>query len=404
MNYLSSKFNFERGENDLAKILTESKTLPNFIDLTSSNPTSLFVYDLDLIQSAFINPSIISYKPDPQGLKETRLALVDYYQKKGRLMDVDQFFLTSGTSEAMSFILKTICDTGSEVLVPTPGYPLYDFLLVMENVKSVNYSLVPRLTESQNKLIWEIDFEILERNINRNTKAIIIVEPNNPTGSRLTVSDSKKLVDLCQQKNLVLIVDEVFSDYYKEYYLSQPFTKANCIFLNGISKTLALPQMKLSWMYLSGEPEFVAQLKEGLEIVADSFLSVNMPVQLGLGKLLEGAEKIQSQIRERIYTNCTRVKQLLKSHTEIDFFLPDGGWYLLLKINTFSDDEEFACKLLKNNITYVFPGYMFDLEKDCFIVISLIVPEEIFEEGIKRIIRFTQESKQDLPQSNKKYH
>ena len=177
MNYLSSKFNFERGENDLAKILTESKTLPNFIDLTSSNPTSLFVYDLDLIQSAFINPSIISYKPDPQGLKETRLALVDYYQKKGRLMDVDQFFLTSGTSEAMSFILKTICDTGSEVLVPTPGYPLYDFLLVMENVKSVNYSLVPRLTESQNKLIWEIDFEILERNINRNTKAIIIVEP-----------------------------------------------------------------------------------------------------------------------------------------------------------------------------------------------------------------------------------
>lgn len=393
MNYLSSKFNFERGDNNLSKLLKEKREQPNFIDLTSSNPTSLFEYDLDSIRSALTNPLILSYKPDPQGLKETRLALVEYYKAKGRNLKVDQFFLTSGTSEAMSFILKTICDTNSEILLPTPGYPLYDFILVLENAKSSNYSLVPKLAENKNKLVWEMDFDLLKRKINRNTKAIVIVEPNNPTGSRLTVHDAQKLVSICIENNLVLIVDEVFSDYYEGYYLTQPFIEANCIFLNGISKTLALPQMKLSWMYISGGSEFIKQIKEGLEIIADSYLSVNIPVQLGLPKFLETADIIQSQIKKRIHENCLHAQKLLKAESNIEFFLPDGGWYMLLKINTFFDDEDFACNLLKKESTYIFPGYMFDLEKDCFLVISLIVSEEIFQEGIKRIILFTKESK-----------
>lgn len=391
MNYLSSKFNFERGENDLSKLLSVKKNQTSFLDLTSSNPTSLFSYDTESILSAFQNPLIASYQPDPQGLMEARLAIVEYYNSKGRRLLADQIFLTSGTSEAMSFILKAVCDSDSEILLPTPGYPLYDFLLVLENVKSSHYTLVSSAGENQHSLNWEIQFELLEKKITPNTKAIVLVEPNNPTGSRLSNQDATKLVSLCLEKNLILIVDEVFSDYYDSYYATQPFCDANCIFLNGISKTLALPQMKLSWMYLSGNSEFVKQMKEALEIITDSYLSVNIPVQLGLRKLLETSNQIQSQIKQRIQKNCLQIQTLLETEDRITYILPKGGWYMLLKIKTRLDDERFACELLETQSVYVYPGYMFDLENECFTVISLIVPEEILQEGIKRIIRFLQD-------------
>lgn len=388
MNYLSEKFNFDRSENDLSKLLQIVKTKPEFLDLTSSNPTLFFEYDHDKIRSAFLENSFFPYAPDPQGIIKARLALVNYYHTKGRKRKPENFFFTSGTSEAMSFILKAICNPDSEILLPTPGYPLYDFIFNLENCESRNYLLYPERSENPNKLLWKIDFQSLEENINKNTKAIVIVEPHNPTGARLIPNDVAKLILIAKSKKIILIIDEVFSDYYEGYYKVNSYTEANCIYLNGLSKTLALPQMKLSWIYLDGDLEFVAQMKDALEIVSDTYLSVNIPVQLGLEKILETSDGIQLKINNRIRENCFKISQLLKANNSIEFFFPDGGWAMILKLTNNWDDENFAYKLLKNHSVYVYPGYMFDMPESCYIVISLILPTKMIEEGIARIIRF----------------
>lgn len=388
MNYLSSKLNFDRTENELAKLLHLVKTQENFIDLTSSNPTLFFEYETELIQKALSSNNIFPYAPDPNGLKTARQEIVKYYQSKGRILDVDNLFLTSGTSEAMSFILKAICNFNSEILLPTPGYPLYDFIVQLENTSAKNYILYPESTNDSNKLNWKIDFEKLEQGITKNTKAIVIVEPHNPTGSRLNPEDAARVTQIANDKNLILIIDEVFSDYYPDYYTVNPYIEANCIYLNGLSKTLALPQLKLSWIYLSGKQEFVSQLKEALEIISDTYLSVNTPVQTGLEILLQTADSIQNKIKTQIKENKKIIYKNLKDDSFIDFFIPEGGWYLILKLKTNIEDETFSYQFLNDQKVYTYPGYMFDMPGDKYIVISLLPDKDSFEEGIKRLIHF----------------
>lgn len=388
MNYLSSKLNFDRTENELAKLLHLVKTQENFIDLTSSNPTLFFEYETELIQKALSSNNIFPYAPDPNGLKTARQEIVKYYQSKGRILDVDNLFLTSGTSEAMSFILKAICNFNSEILLPTPGYPLYDFIVQLENTSAKNYILYPESTNDSNKLNWKIDFEKLEQSITKNTKAIVIVEPHNPTGSRLNPEDAARVTQIANDKNLILIIDEVFSDYYPDYYTVNPYIEANCIYLNGLSKTLALPQLKLSWIYLSGKQEFVSQLKEALEIISDTYLSVNTPVQTGLEILLQTADSIQNKIKTQIKENKKIIYKNLKDDSFIDFFIPEGGWYLILKLKTNIEDETFSYQFLNDQKVYTYPGYMFDMPGDKYIVISLLPDKDSFEEGIKRLIHF----------------
>lgn len=388
MNYLSSKLNFDRTENELAKLLHLVKTQENFIDLTSSNPTLFFEYETELIQKALSSNNIFPYAPDPNGLKTARQEIVKYYQSKGRILDVDNLFFTSGTSEAMSFILKAICNFNSEILLPTPGYPLYDFIVQLENTSAKNYILYPESTNDSNKLNWKIDFEKLEQSITKNTKAIVIVEPHNPTGSRLNPEDAARVTQIANDKNLILIIDEVFSDYYPDYYPVNPYLEANCIYLNGLSKTLALPQLKLSWIYLSGKQEFVSQLKEALEIISDTYLSVNTPVQTGLEILLQTADSIQNKIKTQIKENKKIIYKNLKDDSFIDFFIPEGGWYLILKLKTNIEDETFSYQFLNDQKVYTYPGYMFDMPGDKYIVISLLPDKDSFEEGIKRLIHF----------------
>lgn len=388
MNYLSSKLNFDRTENELAKLLHLVKTQENFIDLTSSNPTLFFEYETELIQKALSSNNIFPYAPDPNGLKTARQEIVKYYQSKGRILDVDNLFFTSGTSEAMSFILKAICNFNSEILLPTPGYPLYDFIVQLENTSAKNYILYPESTNDSNKLNWKIDFEKLEQSITKNTKAIVIVEPHNPTGSRLNPEDAARVTQIANDKNLILIIDEVFSDYYPDYYTVNPYLEANCIYLNGLSKTLALPQLKLSWIYLSGKQEFVSQLKEALEIISDTYLSVNTPVQTGLEILLQTADSIQNKIKTQIKENKKIIYKNLKDDSFIDFFIPEGGWYLILKLKTNIEDETFSYQFFNDQKVYTYPGYMFDMPGDKYIVISLLPDKDSFEEGIKRLIHF----------------
>lgn len=388
MNYLSSKLNFDRTENELAKLLHLVKTQENFIDLTSSNPTLFFEYETELIQKALSSNNIFPYAPDPNGLKTARQEIVKYYQSKGRILDVDNLFFTSGTSEAMSFILKAICNFNSEILLPTPGYPLYDFIVQLENTSAKNYILYPESTNDANKVNWKIDFEKLEQSITKNTKAIVIVEPHNPTGSRLNPEDAARVTQIANDKNLILIIDEVFSDYYPDYYTVNPYLEANCIYLNGLSKTLALPQLKLSWIYLSGKQEFVSQLKEALEIISDTYLSVNTPVQTGLEILLQTADSIQNKIKTQIKENKKIIYKNLKDDSFIDFFIPEGGWYLILKLKTNIEDETFSYQFLNDQKVYTYPGYMFDMPGDKYIVISLLPDKDSFEEGIKRLIHF----------------
>lgn len=388
MNYLSSKLNFDRTENELAKLLHQAKEQENFIDLTSSNPTLFFEYETELIQKALSNAKIFPYAPDPNGLQTARQEIVKYYQSKGRNLDIDNLFFTSGTSEAMSFILKAICNLNSEILLPTPGYPLYDFIVQLENTSAKNYCLYPESTNDPNKLDWKVDFEKLKKSITKNTKAMVIVEPHNPTGSRLNPEDAARVTRLANDKNLILIIDEVFSDYYPDYYELNPYLEANCIYLNGLSKTLALPQLKLSWIYLSGKQEFVSQMKEALEIISDTYLSVNTPVQTGLEILLQTANSIQNKIKTQIKENERIIYKNLKDNPSIEFFIPEGGWYLLLKLKTNVEDENFSYQFLKDQGVYTYPGYMFDMPDDKYIVISLLPDRDRFEEGTRRLIHF----------------
>lgn len=386
MNYLSHRFDFDRSENEITKILESVKRNKNFLDLTSSNPTNIFSYEKESIQKA-MGEKIFPYAPDPKGVVSARESLVNFYKKKGRELKIENLFLASGTSEAMSFILKAITNADSEILLPTPGYPLYDFILKLENVVGKNYHFIPRQTEP-NFLKWEINFEDLNQKINKNTKAIVLVEPQNPMGARLSEADADKLVLTAKEKNLILIVDEVFSDYYENYYQRNPFRDANCIFLNGLSKTIALPQAKLSWIYISGDKNFESQMKEALEIICDTYLSVNSMVQYGLDSLLETATFIQNQIRKQIQENIKLVQKKLNKQNEIEWYRPEGGWYMLLRLSEKWIDETFSIELLKEKAVYLFPGYMFDIKDERFIVISLIVPSNVLEEGLSRMLDY----------------
>lgn len=375
------------GEAELAKRLRALREAGIPVrDLTQSNPTRAgLLYPEEAIRAALSRPESLIYRPDPKGLAEARAAVAAYYGGRGWAVNPDQIVLTSGTSEAYSFLLKLLCDPGDEILVPSPGYPLLDYVGLLENVELLRFPLSDPFAGTA---AWRVRREVLEAQASARTRALAWIQPNNPTGNVASAEDAAELLSFAAARGLSVIVDEVFADYLRA---GIPFTPlrpdSGLVFtLNGVSKILALPQMKLSWIVIDGPAGEVRAARERLEIIADTYLSVNTPVQAALSDLMKLAPAIQDQIRARLEMNEAQARAALAGQQRVRCVFPEGGWYLVLRLPDALEEEEFTLRLLSEAHVHAHPGYMFGFDEGSWVVVSLLTPPEEFGEGMRHLL------------------
>ncbi|XDD50119.1 pyridoxal phosphate-dependent aminotransferase [Leptospira sp. WS92.C1] len=386
----SSRFSFQEGKNEFAVVLSEFKTKKiEYNDLTSSNPTlGGFQYPGEAIRHSFQSSDLISYNPDPQGNLEARNMIRDYYRSKKLEIDPNDLFLVSSSSEAYSYLFKLLCNPGDSILIPAPGYPLFEFLCVMENLETNSY-----FTKKENG--WKLkDTDLKTKDLLKN-RLLLIVSPNNPTGSIFNKSDFRSIKNTLKKYNMPIIIDEVFSDYVygEESHETIVDSETPVITVNGISKSLGLPGMKLSWILLSGPEKWKQEAKEYLELISDTYLSVNTPVQNVLPDLFGWRNLIQSQILKRIHRNLALLEQQLLVSSglgdKIRYEPPKAGWYCVLESSSFFPEDKFSLTLLKEKKVYVHTGGMFGFPEteDCgILILSLLTDPDSFELGIEKIL------------------
>ena len=352
-------------------------------DLTGSNPTRAgIVYPQQEILDAFQDPRALLYTPDPLGLPEAREQIA---QREG--VTADRVILTASTSEAYSWLFKLLCDPGDEVLVPRPSYPLFEHLAALECVTVKTYPL--RYFRG-----WFVDTHELAARITPRTRAIIAVNPNNPTGSFLKRHEQNEMVILCAAHEIAYISDDVFS----VYALAADADRAESITrlsrgpltfsLNGLSKLAGLPQMKLGWIVAGGDRRLRELAMERLAIIADTFLSVGAPVQYALPALLGVADRVQSQILRRLHANFDWLRDRVRGSL-VCALRAEGGWTAILRIPATRTEEEWATALLTEDRVIVQPGYFYDFESDGYLAVSLLTPEADFQMGIDRLLART---------------
>src|SRR5215475_9234397 len=362
------------------------------IDLTVSNPTHCkFNFDSAAILSAISRPESVKYEPDPQGLLSARKAVVAYYRASSICVNdlelsPEQIFLTTGTSEAYSYLFRLLCDPGDEVLVPQPSYPLFDYLADIQDVQFRAYELFYDHG-------WHLDLAGLESALTSRTRAVLVVNPNNPTGSFVHRTELEQLASLCRERHLALISDEVFLDYGVEHSaeVSAAFSSECLSFaLNGLSKISCLPQMKLAWIVVNGPMRLRDQARERLQVIADTYLSVNTPIQHGLSLLLDERVDIQAQLIRRVRDNLAVLDEQLQSGKAMQRLVVEGGWYAVLRVPSKQTDEELAIDLMERCGVIVHPGHFYDFPGDGYIVLSLITPSDQFREGAQVLSRFVE--------------
>ena len=376
----SERTNWNTEESELARAhRLRAEAGEPIADLTASNPTRCgFAYDPQLL-AALTDPEALDYDPQPRGLLRARQAVCDYYASHCVLLKPEQITLTTSTSEAYSFLFRLLCDAGSEILVPQPGYPLFDFLAVLDDVR---IKPVPFVYDHG----WQIDPESFRRAITPLTRAIVLVHPNNPTGHFTKPWEAKELAQICREFDLALIVDEVFLDYeFSGSMGDKPASFAAGIegvpvfVVSGLSKIAGLPQMKAAWIVAAGPEALAAQ--ERLEVIADTFLSMNAPVQCALTAWLEGREAIQQQIRGRTAANLAELDRQLSRLPEVSRLEVEGGWYAVLRIPALQPDERTVLALLERGV-WVHPGYFFGMPPSGWLVVSLLGPVAEFNRGV----------------------
>lgn len=383
----STRLNWNTPVNQLSRLLSEKKANGvELIDLTVSNPTAVGLqFPLQDIRSAFGSADYSSYEPDPRGMVLAREAVSSYLSSTGQLTAPNELFLTASTSEGYSWVFKLLCDPGDEILVPSPSYPLFDYLAALEGVIPVKYPLI-----YSHPTGWSIDMEALESGIGPRTRAIVVVSPNNPTGSFLTQKDFGDLEKICAKHELPLIVDEVFRDYGleagRELERRLISEKALVFSLNGFSKMLCLPQMKLGWIRLSGSATLVEKASEKLELIADSYLSCGAPVQLAAPRWLDLRQAIQQPLIDRLGTNINLIRSMTEG-TACRTLHIDGGWTAIIEVPRILSEEQLILELLRDSDVLIHPGYFFDFEREAYLVLSLIQRTEILEDGLKQILK-----------------
>ncbi len=391
-NMFAKRTNWDLTPNRLSEALAAHRAAGKaLLDLTVSNPTECgFSYDNKAILEALSNPAAVRYEPNPRGLESARRAVAGYYAERNAAVSVEDIFLTTSTSEGYSYAFRMLCDPGDEVLVPSPSYPLFDFLAEIQDVKLVRYPLVysTRARKAGNDHGWQIDFHALEEDVTARTRAIIAVHPNNPTGNFIKPSEMTKLNAICSARQLALIADEVFLDFALEGGRAASFATNSDVLtftLSGLSKISGLPQMKAAWLIVSGAQNLKKEADARLEVIADTYLSPNAPVQLAMPAFLEQRQNFQQQLLSRVRGNLAELDKLLAGQNACSRLAVEAGWYAVLRVPAIQADEELALELLTSKNVYVHPGHFYDFPSGGFAVVSLITPEAIFSEGITAV-------------------
>jgi len=356
------------------------------LDLTVSNPTEAGVrLDAEAVLGAFVNPAAMHYDPQPRGLLEARKAVCRYYHEAHDVFDLnpDHLTLTTSTSEGYSHIFRLLCNPGDEVLVPKPSYPLFEFLADLCDVKLVAYPLIYDHG-------WQLDFDSLYKAATSQSRAVIVVHPNNPTGSYASSAEASALNAFCRDYDLALIVDEVFLDYAHDGTARSSFvanTDVLTFTLSGVSKISALPQMKFAWIATTGPEVLAANARARMEIIADTYLSLNAPVQHAATVLLEQRKQVQPVLLDRLRVNLGELDRQLATTPSCTRFNTEGGWYAVVRVPVTQSDEDLVVDLVRKMGVIVHPGHFYDFTGEGHLVLSLITEPEVFREGISRALR-----------------
>jgi alanine-synthesizing transaminase len=385
----SSRTQWNMTPNRLTDLAAEKRRRGEvIIDLTGSNPTRCgFSYPEKEILAALADASSLLYQPEPRGLHLARTAIAAYYAALGIVVEPEHMLLTASTSEAYSFLFKLLCNAGDEILVPQPSYPLLEYLCQLNDVALRPYRLA---YDGE----WHIDFESLRSACTSRTRALVLVHPNNPTGSYLKQNEFDRVCALADEHHCAVIADEVFQPYsfFPDVHraaVSGTRSSGLLYSLNGISKLLGLPQLKLSWIIISGNPEQITEALDRLDIIADTFLSVNTPVQTAIPKLLCSVSDIENQIRRRIQTNYALLQKTFAGSNS-SLFRSEGGWYAILRLPQNHSDDQWAEGILLQHNIIVQPGHYYGMEQNSCIVLSLLSPSDIFDQASSRIRLFVE--------------
>jgi len=280
-----------------------------------------------------------------------------------------------------------LCEPGDEVVIAQPSYPLFEFLATIHDVKLRPFRLVYDHG-------WQVDFAALIKAISSRTRAVILVHPNNPTGHFVSESEAEQLQQLCLEREIALVVDEVVFDYRIPVADRHPKhgsfvfdAQALTFVVSGLSKIAALPQMKIGWIAAAGPDALVGEAIARLEIIADTYLSLNAPVQHALPTLLAQRGVMQPQIMRRIEENVRKLDEQLKPQNLVSRLEVEGGWCAVLRVPAVQSDEELAIRLLEGYSVLAHPGHFYDFPDDGYLVVSLLTRAEEFAEGIRRIVQ-----------------
>lgn len=355
------------------------------LDLTETNPTAVGVpYPASLL-APLADPRAARYQPDPRGLVGAREAVAAEYARAGLTVPADRVILTASTSEAYALLFKLLCNPGDDVLVPQPSYPLFDLLTRLEGVPSRPYRL-------EYHGVWSIDRASVEEALTASTRALLVVSPNNPTGSMLRAADRDWLVDLCGARGLALIADEVFADYPLARrpdacsVVAAGDTRALSVSLGGLSKSAGLPQVKLGWMVVQGPAALVAESLDRLDVICDTYLSVSTPVQLAAPRLLESGRGIRAAIAGRLAENLETLRTRLADWPAVTLREPEGGWSVVIEVPSTASEETLVLRALRDARVMIHPGHFFDFAQEAFLVMSLLPEPAVFREAIGRLL------------------
>jgi len=377
----SSRLPAALGPNALAAAVDRFRTSgTSFIDLTVTNPTTVGLdYPMGFLDALAL-PDALTYRPEPFGVQPARDAVAREFARQGLDVSADRVVLTSSSSEAYSLLFKLLCDSGDEVLIPQPSYPLFDLLSRLEDVRAVPY----RLQEHSG---WSIDRRSIERALSPKTRAILVVSPNNPTGSLISAEDSAWLAAVASSKDVAIVSDEVFADYkMRESSVPTAFPACLNFRLGGLSKSAGLPQVKLGWIAVGGSEALVANALERLELICDTYLSVSTPVQLAAASLIEGGAAVRAAILARIRKNLSTLRGLTARHPDVTLLEPDAGWSAVIQVPATEPEEQMVLRLLNDRGVLVHPGYFFDFSHEAFLVMSLLPEESVFADGVSRVL------------------
>jgi alanine-synthesizing transaminase len=366
--------------NPLSRAVLELRAAgASFIDLTESNPTRVGIQFPRGLLDALGAPASYSYDPQPLGLQSARRAVASEYARRAVAQDPQFVALTTSTSESYSYLFRLLCDPGSVVLVPRPSYPLFEYLTQLDGIESRNYSL--RFDDA-----WTVDVAEIEAALDERVRAVIVVSPNNPTGTRLDRDTLTRLAAACASAHVALIGDEVFADYHLDSgrapsVLEQ--TACLAFSLGGLSKAVGLPQLKLGWIAVGGPSELRDEALARLEVVADAYLSVSTPIQLAAPAVLNEGAAVREQIAARVLLNYRTLTALAREFPACRVPPVCGGWSAVIRAPAVMPDDVRALELLKEEGVLVHPGYLFDFDNDGFFVVSLLPAPADFEQGVR---------------------